>query len=104
MGMLMPELLAPLRQASGAEFELIVLENTLFGPTVTTAGLLPGQAFLEALRTRDDLDLALLPGEAVNDDGLFLDDMSIAELAASVPVQVLLSKTFVDAAPEPAAA
>jgi putative radical SAM enzyme (TIGR03279 family) len=104
MGMLMPEVLEPLRRASGAEFELIVLENTLFGSTVTTAGLLPGRAFLEALRTRDDLDLALLPGEAVNDDGLFLDDMGIAELEASVPVQVLLSKTFVDAAPEPAAA
>jgi hypothetical protein len=35
---------------------------------------------------------------------LFIDDMSVAELAASVPVPVLVSKTFLDVLPEPAAA
>jgi NifB/MoaA-like Fe-S oxidoreductase len=104
MGMLMPEVLAPLREASGAAVELIVLENPLFGSTVTTAGLLPGRAFLEALRNRHDLDLALIPGEAVNDAGLFIDDLSVAELAAAVPIPVLVSKTFLDVLPEPAAA
>jgi putative radical SAM enzyme (TIGR03279 family) len=104
MAMLMPEVLAPLREASGAAVELIVLENPLFGSTVTTAGLLPGRAFLEALRNRHDLDLALIPGEAVNDAGLFIDDLSVAELAAAVPIPVLVSKTFLDVLPEPAAA
>ena len=32
-----------LREASGAEFELIVAESSLFGPTITTAGLLVGR-------------------------------------------------------------
>jgi putative radical SAM enzyme (TIGR03279 family) len=98
MGLLMPEVLATLKQATGATFELIVLENSLFGPRVTTAGLLPGRAFLEALRDRSDLDLALLPGEAVNDSGSFIDDLSFETLTAEVPVSVRLSKTFVDAA------
>lgn len=102
MGKLMPEVIAPLQEASEARIELIVLENTLFGPTVTTAGLLPGRAFAEALRARDDLDLALIPGEAVNDDGLFLDNLSVADLAAAVPVRVAVSRTFLDALPEPA--
>ena len=32
-----------------------------------------------------DLDLALLPGEAVNDRGLFLDDLAVGALATAVP-------------------
>jgi len=104
MGMLMPQVLEPLERISGARFELLVLENTLFGSTVTTAGLLPGKAFAEALRGRSDLDLALIPGEAVNDNGLFLDNMSVTELADAVPVPIVVSKTFLDALPEPVAA
>ena len=75
MGQLMPMVLEPLAQATGAPFELIPVVNTLFGPSVTTAGLLPGTALQEALRERRDLDLALLPGECVNDDELFMDNM-----------------------------
>jgi putative radical SAM enzyme (TIGR03279 family) len=103
MGRLMPEVLAPLTEASGAMFELIVLENPLFGSSVTTAGLLPGRAFVEALQGRSDLDLALIPGESVNDAGLFLDDLPFEALADLVSMPVRLSKTFVDAAPELAA-
>jgi NifB/MoaA-like Fe-S oxidoreductase len=103
MGRLMPEVLDPLACASGAAFELIVLENPLFGSSVTTAGLLPGRAFAEALRGRNDLDLALIPGESVNDAGLFLDDLPFDALADLVTMPVRLSKTFVDAAPELAA-
>ena len=102
MGRLMPQVLDSVRSISGAELELIVLENTLFGSSVTTAGLLPGRAFVDALRDRGDLDLALLPAEAVNDSDLFLDDLSLDSLSQSVPVPVRLSKTFVDAVLEPA--
>ena len=44
MAPLMPQVLEPLAEITGAVFELIPVENTLFGPTVTTAGLLPGTA------------------------------------------------------------
>ena len=104
MGQLMPLVLEPLRAATGASFELIALENTLFGASVTTAGLLPGRAFADALRGRGDLDLVLLPGESVNDDGLFIDSMSLAALRAEVPAEVRLSKDFADALGLPAAA
>jgi len=96
--------LEPLRAATGAAFELIALENPLFGASVTTAGLLPGRAFADALRARDDLDLVLLPGESVNDDGLFIDSMSLAALRAEVPAELRLSKDFADALGLPAAA
>jgi putative radical SAM enzyme (TIGR03279 family) len=97
MRRLMPEVLRSLAAITGARFELLVLENPLFGPSVTTAGLLPGQAFAAALADRTDLDLALLPAEAVNDDGLFLDDVDVHDLAATAPVEVRLSYDFADA-------
>ncbi|HKT59589.1 MAG TPA: DUF512 domain-containing protein [Gemmatimonadales bacterium] len=104
MGQLMPMVLEPLSRATGARFELITVVNSLFGPSVTTAGLLPGTALQAALAGRRDLDLALLPGESINDDGLFMDSMSLALLSASVPMELRLSKDFVDALHEPVAA
>jgi len=104
MAALMPQVLEPLGRATGAEFELVAVENTLFGPSVTTAGLLPGRAIEAALAGRPSLELALLPGEALNDDGLFIDSMSLEQLAAQVPFEIRLSKDFVDALDVPLAA
>ncbi|HET7109566.1 MAG TPA: DUF512 domain-containing protein, partial [Gemmatimonadales bacterium] len=78
---------------------LIAVENTLFGPSVTTAGLLPGRAIQAAIAGRHDLDLILVPGEAVNDDGLFMDDFAFRELVAGQKAEVRLSKRFSDALP-----
>jgi putative radical SAM enzyme (TIGR03279 family) len=97
MSRLMPMVLEPLARATGASFELVSVVNTLFGASVTTAGLLPGAAIQEALRGRRDLDLALLPGESVNDDGLFMDGMSAELLGAATPVEIRFSRDFVDA-------
>ncbi|HXQ29757.1 MAG TPA: DUF512 domain-containing protein [Gemmatimonadales bacterium] len=97
MGPLLPQVLAGLAQATRAVFELLVVPNPLFGPDVTTAGLLPGAAFREALRGRGDLSLALLPAEATNDDAVFLDDVSVDDLARSVPMEIRLSYDFADA-------
>jgi len=104
MGRLMPQVLEPLARATGARFELITIENSLFGTSVTTAGLLPGVAFQRALKGRTDLDLVLLPAESINDDGLFMDSMTVDLLGASVPMEVRFSKTFTDALLEPVAA
>jgi putative radical SAM enzyme (TIGR03279 family) len=97
MGPLLPAVLEGLRRSTGAEFDLMVLRNDLFGPRVTTAALLPGRAFERALSGRRDLDLALLPAEAVNDAGLFLDDMRFGDLATRASTGVRLSHYFADA-------
>jgi putative radical SAM enzyme (TIGR03279 family) len=97
MGPLMPQVVADLAAATGAQFEILALQNTLFGKTVTTAGLLPAKAVLAALRDRRDLDLALLPAESVNDNLLFMDDVEAHELAAQLPMPVRLSYDFADA-------
>ena len=104
MAQLMPMVLEPLAKATGAAFELIPVVNTLFGPTVTTAGLLPGGAMHGALKQREDLDLVLLPGESINDDALFIDNMSLDLLAKSVPVEIRLSHDFTDVLLVPVAA
>ena len=101
MGPLMPQVIEPLVQATGADFELVVVNNSLFGDRVTTAGLLPGKALHEALSSRTDLDLALIPGECLNDNDLFMDDMRFDLLQAAVACEVRPSKTFVDALEAP---
>jgi putative radical SAM enzyme (TIGR03279 family) len=100
MGALMPQVVAPLEAESGAEFELIVVPNGVFGPRVTTAGLLGGKDIEARLAERADLDLALLPGEALNDDGLFIDGVAAGALADRLPVPIRFSKYFVDALDE----
>jgi NifB/MoaA-like Fe-S oxidoreductase len=100
MGALMPQVVADLERATGATFEVLALENSLYGSAVTSAGLLPGAAFLAALQDRSDVDLALLPAEAVNDDLRFLDDLEAHDLAARLPMAVRLSYDFADALSE----
>jgi putative radical SAM enzyme (TIGR03279 family) len=96
MARLMPQVLEPLEQVTGVFLDLIPVINTLFGPSVTTAGLLPGAAIESALRNRRDLDLVLLPGESLNDDELFIDSMSLEQLQTMIPVKAWPSKDFAD--------
>ena len=97
MGPLMPDVLEALARATGGRFECTAVENTYFGASVTTAGLLAGADLGTALASRAGYDLALLPAEAVNDDGLFVDDVSLASIVAAAPVPVVLSYHFTDA-------
>ena len=92
----MPQVLADVAATTGGRFELVVVDNTLFGPSVTTAGLLPGAAIARALTDRRDLAFVLLPAEAVNDDLVFVDDVRADDLAARVPMPVHLSYDFAD--------
>ena len=97
MAPLMPQVLEPLARVTEAEFEVLAVDNSLFGASVTTAGLLPGDDVRRALRERRDLDLALLPAEAVNDDLVFIDDVALEAVVDDVPMPVRLSHDFVDA-------
>ena len=93
---LMPELLEKIRSRTGAEFVLIPAENSLFGPTITTAGLLVGADIKRVLSDRADLDFALIPAETINEDRIFLDDVVFDELAAALPLPVYPSYDFID--------
>jgi putative radical SAM enzyme (TIGR03279 family) len=96
MAPLMQPLLESIRAASGAELELIVAENSLFGPTITTAGLLVGKDILRALENRPDLDIALIPAESINEDSVFLDDYTLESVRGSLPMPIFPSYDFID--------
>jgi NifB/MoaA-like Fe-S oxidoreductase len=96
MAPLMRPLLDRLREVSGAEFELIVAENSLFGPTITTAGLLVGKDIMTALGNRHDLDIALIPAETINEDQVFLDDFTLQAVREALPMPVFPSYDFID--------
>jgi putative radical SAM enzyme (TIGR03279 family) len=101
MAALLPPLLDQIHSATGAQFELIPAVNSLFGPTTTTAGLLVSADIEGALRERTDLDLALIPAESINGDGLFLDDVRFDELRDRFPFPVHPSYDFIDVLSEP---
>ncbi len=96
MAPLMPPLLDQLRAATGATFELIPTTNSLFGPTTTTAGLLVGADIRRALDGRADLDLALIPAECINENGVFLDDETFVAVRESFAMPVYPSYDFID--------
>jgi len=96
MAPLMVPLLAQLTEQSGARFELIVAQNSLFGPTITTAGLLVGRDILNALSDRSDLDYALIPAETINEDSVFLDDFTLEAVREALPMPIFPSYDFID--------
>jgi hypothetical protein len=61
-----------------------------------------GADIRRALEGRADLDLALIPAETINDDGLFLDDVSFASLRDALPLPIHPSYDFLDVLAEPA--
>jgi putative radical SAM enzyme (TIGR03279 family) len=97
MAPLLPPLLESIRDVTGATFELIPTENSLFGPTTTTAGLLVGADIRRALDGRVDLTMALIPAESINDRGVFLDDASFVDVREALPMPVFPSYDFIDA-------
>jgi len=79
------ELAVEIASATGAHIETVTAINSLYGPMVTTAGLLGGEDYRRALEPYQDYDLALFSKTALNDDGLFLDDVRLDEFQANFP-------------------
>jgi hypothetical protein len=51
---------------------------------------LPGRNMLDALLAERPFDVVLLPAESLNDDNLFIDNLSLAEFTrAAAPALVL---------------
>lgn len=96
MAPLLPVVIADLGSRTRGRFSIVPVMNSVFGPAVTTAGLLPGAAVAAALRGLGDADLALVPAEAVNDDGRFIDDVALDALVRAAPMEVRLSGDFAD--------
>lgn len=84
MGEVMKPLVAPLEQQTGAHVTLLPVKNEYFGETVTTAGLLAGRDIVAQLE-KHSFDVVLLAAESLNDDEVFVDDFSFADMCARFP-------------------
>ncbi len=67
-------------QRMACAVDVVAVENRYFGPSVTVAGLLPGADIAGSVQDSRQGDLVLLPGEALNADGLFIDGASLADV------------------------
>lgn len=79
---LIEPLAARLSAQTVADVRTVTVDNRYFGPTVSTAGLLAGADIRCALAGEESFDAVLLPAESLNDDGRFIDDVSLAQLEA----------------------
>ncbi len=81
-----------LRTISGLRIKLVKVKNVFFGQGVTVTGLLTGTDIITAMNRERMLgEVILLPPNCVNQDGLFLDDLSPGVLENELGRRVLLA-------------
>lgn len=72
------------------DMRLVAVGNRLFGPSVTVSGLLSGRDILDALSGESGLDLVALPENVVNDEGMFIDGLTVRRFRAlAMPARVV---------------
>ena len=73
-----------LADATHAEVDVVTVVNEFYGESVTVAGLLAGRDIEASVGNTAADELLLLPAEAVNADGLFIDSMPLSDLTAAL--------------------
>jgi len=74
----------------GWDIELIPIENELFGHSVTVSGLLPGMDIKKGLKAKSAKRI-ILPPDIVNQDGFFIDNISINQMKEWTGAEILIS-------------
>jgi putative radical SAM enzyme (TIGR03279 family) len=74
----------------GLDLATVAVESAFWGPGINVAGLLTGSDYIGALEGRVRGDFVLIPSESmIGDEGLFLDDMTRAQVQSRLGVPVL---------------
>ncbi|MBI5473619.1 MAG: DUF512 domain-containing protein [Ignavibacteriae bacterium] len=85
------QFIAPsLQSITNLDVSVEVIPNVLFGRSVTVAGLLSGKCLVSSLKGKSLGDLLLLPPDILNNDSLFLDDMTVPQLENTLGVRVMV--------------
>jgi putative radical SAM enzyme (TIGR03279 family) len=82
--------LASVLEGRLGDIEVVSVANSLFGPTVTVSGLIPGRDILEAVLRVPGADAVVLPPNVVNGDGVTLDDMTVSHMSDTLGVPVVV--------------
>jgi len=84
-------LLPYLRDDLHFQVELLAVPNRFWGETVTVSGLLTGQDLLRAAReSGSDYDAVVLPPNCLNNDDLFLDNLSLNQFRQTLEKEVVI--------------
>jgi putative radical SAM enzyme (TIGR03279 family) len=84
------DILPRLERIGALDVTLEVVPNSLYGRSVTVAGLLSGKCVYSALKGKDCGDMLLLPPDTLNATGVFLDDMTVEQLEGLLGVPVMV--------------
>ncbi len=71
----------------GLDIRVVPVENRLFGESVTVTGLMTGRDVIDQLHGRELGDIVFVPAVALR-DGVFLDDVTLEDVATSVGCRV----------------
>jgi putative radical SAM enzyme (TIGR03279 family) len=94
-------LLSGLKGSISGVFEIVPVQNKLLGESITVAGLLAGGDILEAVGQHPPADAYLIPGAALNEDNLFIDNLSLSDLRQALsPGRVIVASGFSQAVAE----
>jgi NifB/MoaA-like Fe-S oxidoreductase len=88
--------IVPILSARGVHVDVVPIENSLFGPSVTVSGLLSGKDIADTVRTLPHHDAVVLPPNVVNGDGVTLDDTSIASIGSTLGTRVIVGDYDLD--------
>ncbi|MBN2279375.1 MAG: DUF512 domain-containing protein [Candidatus Marinimicrobia bacterium] len=86
------EILPELKKIKNLTAEFLAIKNNFYGDSVTVSGLLTGQDILD--QTKEiavNYNFMVLPPRCLNDDGLFLDNMSPDTLATKLNLPIICS-------------
>ena len=82
-----------IRQGLKLRASFLAVRNRFWGDSVTVSGLLTGQDLLAAvLRYGKDFDAVVLPPNCLNQDLLFLDDMSLRDFESRLGKRVVVGR------------
>jgi putative radical SAM enzyme (TIGR03279 family) len=87
------QVLPYVRQKLRLRADVLPVDNKFWGSMVTVSGLLTGKDLARAARSEAaKYDVVVLPPNCINQDGLFLDDMSLEDYRVRVGKEVIVGK------------
>ena len=76
----------------GVDVRVVAVANRFYGESVTVSGLLTGGDILRALEGTAPDETVVLPPNCLNNDGLFLDDLTPEDISRRFGVRVVLGE------------